>query len=116
MLLSPKVGLQEKYHLVATAQLVMWIVHGVGVEPVLVRGSLAEIGAADQLRDSATIVDIDPCSLFQVGAEIHNYIGCKYSMCYVKRQAETRRYTNHASPSRSITVLWEIRSRMPTIM
>ena len=63
------IGLKRKQRLEAVAHTVLQVEHVLEVATVRSQAALAEPGAAVQLCDSATIVDIDPCSLFQIGAE-----------------------------------------------
>ena len=62
-------GLGVKQHLVVVARTVLQTEHVLEVAPVRSQGFQAEPGAAGQPSDGATIVDIGPCSLFQIGAE-----------------------------------------------
>src|ERR1051326_2789634 len=78
--------------------------HVRAVEPALFQAFLTVLVSAGQLLCSVTIVDTDPCIIPAVLKILHPTPG-KYSMCYVKRQAETQRYNYYPSPSRSIAVL-----------
>ena len=68
-LCPPGIGLGMKQHLEVVAHTVLQAEHVLEVAPVRSQGFLAEPGGAGQPSDSATIVDIGPCSVFQIGAE-----------------------------------------------